>query len=289
MDRFVKRPNLLKPRSVAPNPFYATAGFVSAAAAASAAPLPPPPPPPAPALLAPKQIVAATATATRKNSASGGGDRKATTSSLVAPSHKKSPHPQLLATSKPTAASTPRLPESIEDVEMLMDVKSAESASLAPPVSVQSAAGSASAAAAAPSAADSGAQSSAPLSAFDHELSDEQRAVLAAVRTGKSVFFTGAAGSGKSYLLTAIVKALKSQTLYVTASTGMAALNISGQTIHSFAGIGFGDGDTQTLITKIKRNRQAKQRWTTTQVLIIDVCTCASASLATRHLLTSIR
>lgn len=56
------------------------------------------------------------------------------------------------------------------------------------------------------------------------------------------MFFTGDAGTGKSYVLRLIVSALKEKyganNIYVTASTGIAACNISGTTLHSFAGIG---------------------------------------------------
>jgi energy-coupling factor transporter ATP-binding protein EcfA2 len=69
-------------------------------------------------------------------------------------------------------------------------------------------------------------------------LSNEQRRVLEVVRQGKSVFFTGCAGTGKSYLLKAIVAVLPEQTTHLTALTGVAALNIGGRTLHSFAGIG---------------------------------------------------
>ena len=69
-------------------------------------------------------------------------------------------------------------------------------------------------------------------------LSEEQRHVVEMVRQGKSVFFTGCAGTGKSYLLKAIVAVLNKDTTHVTALTGVAALNIGGKTLHSFAGIG---------------------------------------------------
>jgi len=69
-------------------------------------------------------------------------------------------------------------------------------------------------------------------------LSDEQRRVLEIVKSGKSIFFTGCAGTGKSYLLKAIIASLSPNTTFVTALTGVAALNIGGKTLHSFAGIG---------------------------------------------------
>lgn len=74
-------------------------------------------------------------------------------------------------------------------------------------------------------------------------LSAEQRQVLhMVVEQGKSVFFTGPAGTGKSVLMRAIIQELKvkygreSSRVAVTASTGLAACNIGGVTLHSFAG-----------------------------------------------------
>lgn len=83
-------------------------------------------------------------------------------------------------------------------------------------------------------------------------------------------------GTGKSVLLRAIIEALRkkhkgqSDAVAVTASTGMAACNIGGNTIHSFAGIGIGDKDAKTLIAKVKKDRQAGGRWKRTKVLVID-------------------
>ena len=51
--------------------------------------------------------------------------------------------------------------------------------------------------------------------------------------TGKSVFITGRAGTGKSTLLTYFRKTTKKK-VAVLAPTGVAALNVKGQTIHSF-------------------------------------------------------
>jgi ATP-dependent DNA helicase PIF1 len=56
----------------------------------------------------------------------------------------------------------------------------------------------------------------------------------------------------------------------VTASTGLAACNIGGVTIHSFSGIGLGKEPAEDLVKKIRRNAKAKQRWLRTKVLIVD-------------------
>jgi ATP-dependent DNA helicase PIF1 len=51
---------------------------------------------------------------------------------------------------------------------------------------------------------------------------------------------------------------------------GIAACNIGGVTIHSFAGIGLGIDSADRLADKIKRNKKASARWARTKVLIID-------------------
>ena len=108
-------------------------------------------------------------------------------------------------------------------------------------------------------------------------LSQEQRKVLhMVVEEGKNVFFTGSAGTGKSVLLREIIKELRRKhakrpdSVAVTASTGIAACNIGGITIHSFAGIGLGKEPSAQLVNKIRKNRKAAGRWARTQVLIID-------------------
>ena len=108
-------------------------------------------------------------------------------------------------------------------------------------------------------------------------LSDEQKRVQSlVVNDSKSVFFTGSAGTGKSVLMRSIIQELRKKyvrepdRVAVTASTGLAACNIGGVTLHSFGGIGLGKEDVPTLVKKIKRNPKAKNRWIKTKILIID-------------------
>lgn len=56
----------------------------------------------------------------------------------------------------------------------------------------------------------------------------------------------------------------------VTASTGIAACNIGGVTLHSFGGAGLGLEKADVLVGKIKKNKKAAARWLRTKVLIID-------------------
>lgn len=62
----------------------------------------------------------------------------------------------------------------------------------------------------------------------------EQAALLDLLeKTNQSLFLTGKAGTGKSTLLRYIARHTHKRYV-VLASTGIAALNVGGQTIHSF-------------------------------------------------------
>ncbi|KAK2543320.1 Pif1 [Columba livia] len=100
-------------------------------------------------------------------------------------------------------------------------------------------------------------------------LSAEQEAVLGAVRSGKSIFFTGCAGTGKSFLLKRIVGSLPPKSTYATASTGVAACHIGGTTLHAFAGIGSGKAPLEQCIQLAERPG-VRQHWLACQHLIID-------------------
>ncbi|XP_018422104.1 PREDICTED: ATP-dependent DNA helicase PIF1 [Nanorana parkeri] len=100
-------------------------------------------------------------------------------------------------------------------------------------------------------------------------LSTEQSLVLSTVLGGKNVFFTGSAGTGKSYLLKRIIGALPPKSTYATASTGVAACHIGGTTLHAFAGIGSGKAPLEQCI-ELANRPGVRQHWTSCRHLIID-------------------
>ena len=67
------------------------------------------------------------------------------------------------------------------------------------------------------------------------DLSPDQAAVIEAVQAGENVFITGPGGVGKSFLL----KRLRDMfpDMAATATTGVAAVNIEGRTIHAWSGL----------------------------------------------------
>ena len=106
------------------------------------------------------------------------------------------------------------------------------------------------------------------------ELSPEQEHIVNLALDGHHVFFTGPGGVGKSLTLKALIRELRlkhgNSKVFVTASTGIAACNIGGTTLHSFAGVGLGEGTLESLVKKVQKRADAKKRWITAQVLIID-------------------
>ncbi len=118
----------------------------------------------------------------------------------------------------------------------------------------------------------------------EYGLSGEQRLVFDMAMAGRSFFYTGSAGTGKSHTMRVIVEhlmkdRLRSRGVYVTASTGTAACNIGGTTLHSFAGIRLGEGTVETLYRLVSKNKQAVERWSTVETLIVDEISMVDAVL----------
>jgi ATP-dependent DNA helicase PIF1 len=103
-------------------------------------------------------------------------------------------------------------------------------------------------------------------------LSADQRRVLDMVLSGDSVFFTGAAGTGKSFLINCIIEELqkRKKVVAVTASTGAAAVNIGGVTIHSMSGIGLGKEAASVLGPRSLNFKKARENIQKCNTLIID-------------------
>lgn len=116
-----------------------------------------------------------------------------------------------------------------------------------------------------------------------YNLSQSQQRALNAIMRRHSVFFTGAAGTGKSYILKILQETMeslkKSNKISLTAPTGVAACNIRGLTIHSWAGIGQGSETIDQLIGIVARNAHACKRWRETEILVIDEISMLSAEL----------
>ena len=116
-----------------------------------------------------------------------------------------------------------------------------------------------------------------------NDLSEEQQKVVQAVLSGESIFFTGGAGTGKSFLLKKLISLLPLSTTGITASTGIAACHIDGITLHQFLGIGRVDphapGVSAQVLSRIRRNPDKMEVLRKTKVLIIDEISLVDSKL----------
>ena len=115
------------------------------------------------------------------------------------------------------------------------------------------------------------------------ELSLEQQIAFDKYINGNNIFITGPGGSGKSALIKKIYDHAFSrfQNIQVTALTGCASvlLNCKAKTLHSCTGIGLGNGTLDQLVTKIKKNKFAKEFWKKINILVVDEVSMLSLKL----------
>ncbi len=90
------------------------------------------------------------------------------------------------------------------------------------------------------------------------------------MHSGASVLLTGAAGAGKTYVLNGFIKAARAQgkSVAVTATTGLAATHLGGNTIHAWAGIGVLDELPKRFAERLSKARADIMR--KADVLVID-------------------
>ena len=99
-----------------------------------------------------------------------------------------------------------------------------------------------------------------------------QEEALRILKLGINVFLTGTAGSGKTHLLDTYIAFSKwrEKKVAITASTGVAATHLSGQTIHSWAGIGIKNVVSDSDINELLKRKYLHNRFRNTEVLVID-------------------
>ncbi len=100
----------------------------------------------------------------------------------------------------------------------------------------------------------------------------------------KNVFLTGGAGVGKSYLTKEIIKEYKqnSKHVVVLGSTGISAVNIGGQTIHSFFAFGICNSLDELVLQdrkNKKRVKDIKELLKSCDLIIIDEISMVSSSM----------
>ncbi|MGV4538921.1 helix-turn-helix domain-containing protein [Ornithobacterium rhinotracheale] len=99
-----------------------------------------------------------------------------------------------------------------------------------------------------------------------------QEKALDILKSGRNVFLTGSAGTGKTYTLNKYIEYLKSHKIPVaiTASTGIAATHLNGMTVHSWSGIGIKSHIETAHLQKLKERKYMRDKMKDVRVLIID-------------------
>ncbi|MBP9765869.1 MAG: AAA family ATPase [Candidatus Pacebacteria bacterium] len=107
-----------------------------------------------------------------------------------------------------------------------------------------------------------------------------QDEALDILKMGHSIFLTGAAGTGKTFVLNKYIEYLKTHSItpIITASTGIAATHIAGQTIHSWSGIGILDKIDKFTLDRLEQNEKLYKKYENIKVLIIDEISMLHAS-----------
>jgi ATP-dependent DNA helicase PIF1 len=107
-------------------------------------------------------------------------------------------------------------------------------------------------------------------------LSQEQKQAVFLIEAGLSCFVTGPGGTGKSELIRVIKQAAADAGVRVqlTASTGIAAKNIGGTTLHRFVGLGLMQGWSRGraggVMAAAREADPRVQRWANTDLLVVD-------------------
>lgn len=106
----------------------------------------------------------------------------------------------------------------------------------------------------------------------------KQKQALESIKRGENVFFTGGAGTGKTFLLKHAIGSLSPSGLFITASTGVAACHIGGITLHQFAGVGKATDSPQECLKQALRKSGTVKRWKSCKNLIIDEISMVSSN-----------
>ena len=111
------------------------------------------------------------------------------------------------------------------------------------------------------------------------KLGDEQKCVYNLMNnSNENLFITGKAGTGKSVLLQYFVRHTSKQ-VAVVAPTGVAALNVGGQTIHSFFSMGLDIQDPDNYSQVADMGYKRKEILNGIQTLVIDEISMVSADV----------
>lgn len=100
-----------------------------------------------------------------------------------------------------------------------------------------------------------------------------QQEAINKMMSGANIFLTGEPGAGKTHTLNAYIKWAREsgeKRVAITASTGIAASHIDGQTIHSWSGLGIKDSVGDDELDRMSYKPYIQEKYYGADVLIID-------------------
>lgn len=112
---------------------------------------------------------------------------------------------------------------------------------------------------------------------YDYVSRYQQNLAIKYVSSGRNIFITGQAGTGKSFLVRRLREVFKR--IKLTSSTGVSAFLIGATTFHSFFGIGTGNYDKDKLYYQVMKKDWIKYNIETTKTLIIDEVSMLSSDI----------
>jgi ATP-dependent DNA helicase PIF1 len=105
----------------------------------------------------------------------------------------------------------------------------------------------------------------------DIKFTEMQLKAYNSIKSGKNVFLTGSAGTGKTAVIKYYVKKYNcKRKIAVTSTTGTSALLVGGTTLHSYLKIGLGKENVSKLYNKIISVKSWTKRWKDLSCLIVD-------------------
>ena len=114
-------------------------------------------------------------------------------------------------------------------------------------------------------------------------LENEQKDAFNKYINEENIFITGPAGTGKTFLIKAIVDHAKNnnKNCKVCALTGCAAILLmcGATTLHKFAGIGLARGSIDYVVDSVMKYRYKRLNWENLDILIIDEVSMLSLKL----------
>ena len=90
----------------------------------------------------------------------------------------------------------------------------------------------------------------------NYKLNKAQRKAIKYFEKGYNIFITGPGGTGKSFCVKYIRENYPEKNIAVTATTGISAVLLEGQTLHSWASICFGEDTAEWIYSKMNKTQK---------------------------------